>query len=127
VADHGLTFDSWVADEFARTGGFTALVILVSIGNLSVTPLKSTYFHVIGDELDWVQVEGLLSGAGIAWDGVVFSPLSSEGGGPVSDDEARAALRDLQQRVIADRMSINQAHFFDGLGRRMQIEEAQPQ
>jgi hypothetical protein len=58
---------------------------------------------------------------------VVFSPLSSEGGGPVSDDEARAALRDLQQRVIADRMSINQAHFFDGLGRRMQIEEAQPQ
>lgn len=122
-----LTFDGWVADEFARSGGFTALVILVAIGNLSVTPQKSTYFHVIGDEIDWLQVEALLTGSGVAWDGVVFSSLSAEDGGPVTDDTARAELRLLEQRIVADRMTINDAHFFDGLGRRMQIEEAQPQ
>jgi hypothetical protein len=125
--NRALTFDDWVAAEFARTEGFTALVILVSIGNLSVTPLKSTYFHVIGDEIDWVQVEALLAKSGVAWDGVVFASLSTEEGGPVSDAIAREELRSLGQRVVADRMTINDMHFFDGLGRRMQIEEAQPQ
>jgi hypothetical protein len=127
-ASHGtLTFDEWVADEFARTGGFTALVILVAIGSLRVTPLKSTYFHVIGDEIDWLQVEALLTKSGVAWDGVVFSALTAEDSGPVSDGTARTELRALEQRVVADRMTINDIHFFDGLGRRMQIEEAQPQ
>jgi hypothetical protein len=57
----------------------------------------------------------------------VFSSLSSDDGGPVGDDTARAELRMLEQRVVADRMTINDVHFFDGLGRRMQIEEAQAQ
>jgi hypothetical protein len=122
-----LTFDAWATEEFARSGGFTALVILVSIGDLRVTPLKSTYFHVIGDEIDWIQVEGMLTKSGVAWDGVVFAALSADDGGPVEDATARSELRMLEQRVVADRMTINNLHFFDGLGRRMQIEEAKPQ
>lgn len=122
-----LSFDAWAAGEFARSGGFTALVILVAIGNLSVVPLKSTYFHVIGEDIDWIQVEALLTGSGVSWDGAVFKSITDKDGGPVTDDKARAALRLLEQQVVANRLSINDAHFFDGLGRRMQVEEAQPQ
>jgi hypothetical protein len=32
-------FDDWVVNEYERTGGFTALVVLVSIANLGVVPL----------------------------------------------------------------------------------------
>ena len=46
-------FDDWIAAEFAERGAFTVLVILVEIGETKVTPLCSTYFSVIGDEVDW--------------------------------------------------------------------------
>lgn len=121
------TFDEWVIDEFGRSGGFTALVILLAIGDLSVTPLRSTFFHVIGDEIDWASTSQLLAGSGVSWDGVVFQTLQAKGGGPVSDDDARAKLRLLEKRIVEDRMTINQGHFFDNWGRRMKIEEAQLQ
>lgn len=121
------TFDEWVIDEFGRSGGFTALVILLAIGDLSVTPLRSTFFHVIGDEIDWASTSQLLAGSGVSWDGVVFQTLRAKGGGPVSDDDARAKLRLLEKRIVEDRMTINQGHFFDNWGRRMKIEEAQLQ
>ena len=121
------TFDEWVIDEFSRCDGFTALVILVEIGDISVTPLRSTFFHIVGDEIDWARTSQLLAGAGIAWDGVVFHTLSTDGGGPVSDEAARAGLRVLEKRIVEDRMTINEGHFFDNWGRRMKIEEAQVQ
>ncbi len=121
------SFDEWVTDEFGRSDGFTALVILVEIGDITVTPLRSTFFHVIGDDVDWVRTSQLLSGAGVAWDGVVFHTLCTDGTGPVSDEEARAGLRLLEKRIVEDRMTINEGHFFDNWGRRMKIEEAQPQ
>jgi hypothetical protein len=37
------------------------------------------------------------------------------------------ALRALERRVIEDRMTINEGHFFDAWGRRLRIEEVQPQ
>lgn len=127
VAHPGTDFDGWVVEEFRRSEGFTALVILVAIGDLAITPLRSTFVHVIGDDIDWTQVETMLAGAGVAWNGVVFSPLSDAEGGPVDDGHARAALRMLELEVRADRLRINDAHFFDRLGRRMKVEEAQPQ
>jgi len=120
-------FDDWIADEFERTGGFTALVVLVSIGPLEVLPLRSTYMHVIGDEIDWSGFSGLMGGAGVEWDGVVFVPHSRRDGGPVTDDEARAELQTLGRRIVEDRMVINEGHFFDRWGRRMRVEEARPQ
>ena len=56
-------FDDWVVHEFQRTGGFTALIILVSTANLGVLPLRSTFTHVIGDELDWHHFTLLMRGA----------------------------------------------------------------
>lgn len=122
---HGDTnFDEWVIDEFGRSDGFTALVILVAIGELAVTPLRSTFFHVIGDDIDWARTSQLLAGAGISWDGVVIQTLIAEDGGPVGDEQARSGLRQLEKRVVEDRLTINEGHFFDSWGRRMKVEEA---
>lgn len=123
-----LTFDAWIADEYARTGGFTALVVLISVGELSVTPLRSTWFHVIGDDLDWAQVAGLLNGGGAGWDGALFAPRTDRmAGGPLLDPVARLELQDLGERLIADRTLLNDEHFFDRHGRRMRIDEAPAQ
>jgi len=119
-----LTFDTWVAVELDESGPFTALVVLMAIGELSVTPLRSTWFHVIGDELDWAEVGRMLDGGGQDWDGVVFAPRTrADDGGPLSDAAARIALKDLGQSIVADRRVLNTEHFFDRLGRRMKVEE----
>ena len=120
-------FDDWIAEEYRRTKGFTALIVLVSIGNLEVLPLRSTFLHVIGDELDWLAFVETMRGAGVKWDGVVIVTVADEDGGPVEDSKARTALRDLDKRIVEDRMVINEGHFFDNWGRRMKIEEAQAQ
>ena len=122
-----LTFDAWIAEAFAGSGGFTALVVLVRIGELSVAPLRSTWFHVIGDELDWPGVARLLDGGGADWDGALFAPRAAEDGGPLADAVARIELRDLGQAVIEDRTVLNREHFFDRHGRRMKVEEAPAQ
>lgn len=119
-----LTFDGWIRQEFRRTGGFTALIILVGIGESSVTPLRSTYFHVIGDEIGWPETAELLAGSGVEWDGVLFSSIYNEkDGGPVADILARSSLSDLALRLEEDRLLLNRNHFFDRWGRRMQVEE----
>lgn len=123
-----LTFDGWIRHEFRRSGGFTALVILVGIGELSVTPLRSTYFHVIGDEFGWPETAELLGGSGVEWDGVLFSSIHNEkDGGPVADILARSALTDLALRLEEDRLVLNRNHFFDRWGRRIQVEEVSTQ
>lgn len=123
-----LTFDAWLAEEFRKTGGFTALVVLMAIGDLSVTPLRSTFFHVIGDETRWAEVAQLLAGSGVAWDGVLFATATGKDGtGPVIDLVARSELAQLTDALQADRMVINDHHFFDRWGRRMRIDEATPQ
>lgn len=127
IARDAFLFDDWIVDEFRRTGGFTALVMLVSTGNLEVLPLRSTFMHVIGDELTWIGLTDLMRGAGVAWDGIFIMPLVHEAGGPVEDSAARVALRALEKRVIENRMVINEGHFFDKWGRRMKVEEAQAQ
>lgn len=120
-------FDDWVVQEFRRSQGFTALVVLIAIGDLSVMPLRSTFVHVIGDELDWAHVTALLAASGVAWDGVMFHPISHADGGPVDDAAARAELRQLERRVVENRLAFNEGHVFDKWGRRLKIEEAEVQ
>ena len=120
-------FDRWIAEEFAATGAFTALVILVDITGSRVTPLCSTYLNVIGDEIDWGEMTVLFAGAGTQWSGAAFFPITAPDGGPVDNPTARRALQDLQARLDENRLILNEGHFFDNWGRRLEIEEVETQ
>jgi hypothetical protein len=117
-------FDDWIVKEYRRTNGFTALILLISTANLGVVPLRSTFTHMIGDELDWHQFSMLMRGAGVAWDGVLIVPVSDKDGGPIEDHRAAEELRALEDRVNENRMAVNEGHFFDNWGRRMKVEAA---
>lgn len=128
TSEHGACdFDRWIADEFAATGAFTALVVLVEIGEAQVLLLCSTYFNVIGDELDWGEITVLFAGAGSEWNGAAFFPVTGPDGGPIDNPTARLRLRELEARLDSDRLVLNEGHFFDKWGRRLKIEEAEMQ
>jgi len=112
-----------LAAEFAQTGAFTALAVLVEIAERSVMPLCSTYFNVIGDEVDWDEMTILFAGAGREWDGAAFFPQIAADGGPLDNPNARLRLHELESRLDADRLVLNEGHFFDKWGRRRKIEE----
>jgi len=116
-------FDDWIVEEFTARGAFTALVVLVEIGERSVTPLSSTYLNVIGAEIDWREIVTLFAGAGVHWDGASFFPVTAPDGGLLDNHGARARLRDIEARVKAKRLSLNEGFFFDRHGRRMMVEE----
>jgi hypothetical protein len=120
-------FDRWIVDEFERSGEFTALVMLVAIGGTKVTPLCSTYFNVIGTEIDWAEITVLFAGSGQDWGGASFFPVTGPDDRPLDNPTARIKLRELEARLDADRLVLNEGHFFDKWGRRMQIEEVQVQ
>jgi hypothetical protein len=120
-------FDAWIVDEFAATGPFTALVILVEIGERTVTPVTSTYFNVIGDDIDWQEISSLFAGAGVAWDGASFFPHVAPDDGPLDNEAARSELRAIEVRVKEERLALNEGFFFDRHGRRMMVEEVPAQ
>ncbi|MBM4210387.1 MAG: hypothetical protein FJ187_07525, partial [Gammaproteobacteria bacterium] len=61
-------FETWLAAQFADTGSFTAFIVLVRIGDEEVEALKSSYAHLIGDEMPWRDMRALLDSAGVPWD-----------------------------------------------------------
>jgi len=126
ASERATDFDRWIAAQFAETGAFTAFVLLVGIAGTRVTPLCSTYFNVIGDEIDWGEITVLFAGAGAEWDGASFFPLTAPAGGPLDNPTARLKLRELEARLDDDRLVLNEGHFFDKWGRRLKIEEVQP-
>ena len=115
-------FDAWLADMVRRHGEFTVLVILAQIAERSVAPLCSTYLHVIGDEVDWEEIKIMFAGSGQAWNGAAFFPTKAPNGGPIDNVTARSRLAELEAKVSEDRMTLNEGHFFDALGRRIEIE-----
>lgn len=116
-------FDAWLARTFNELGSFTAFVILVEIKGSDVTPLCSTYFHVIGTEIDWAEMTLLLAGSGRDWQGAAFFPDQGGGKGPLDNVTARVKMKGLEEAVGKDRLQINKGHFFDQWGRRMRIDE----
>ncbi|MFI5010956.1 MAG: hypothetical protein ACHQAY_01280 [Hyphomicrobiales bacterium] len=116
-------FDRWITSEFARGGAFTALAVLVAIEEANVTPLCSTYFNVIGDEVDWQDILVLFAGSGVEWDGASMYPVSGPQGGPIDNPTARKKRGELEARLDADRLVLNEGHFFDKWGRRLRIDE----
>ncbi|WP_342363913.1 hypothetical protein [Terrarubrum flagellatum] len=123
----GTDFDLWLRQEFARAGDFTALVVLVSIGETKVRPLCSTHLNVMGDEVEWAEIVALLAASGQEWDGVCFFPETARDGGALDNATARWRLRALEQQLDDDRLVLNEGHFFDKWGRRLKIEETPTQ
>jgi hypothetical protein len=115
-------FDDWLKSMVHQHGEFTVLVILTKIDERKVTPLCSTYLHVIGDEVDWDGVKLMFASSGQSWDGAAFFPTKGRNGGPVDNPTARLRLTELEAKVTEDRMILNEGHFFDTLGRRIKIE-----
>lgn len=116
-------FESWLPAAFAEIGAFTALVVLVDIGETRVTPLCSTYFNVIGDKVAWDDMVRMFAGSGAAWDGAAFFPVTANAGGPLDNPSARIELRALEERMAENRLVLNEGSFFDRRGRRLMIEE----
>ena len=119
--ESGSDFKDWIDAEFAESGAFTALVVLVQIGERSVTPVVSTYIQVSAD-IDWPAVVTLFAGIGIAWDGASFFPATAAEGGPLDDEAARARLIETERRVRAERLALNEGFFVDRAGQRIMIE-----
>lgn len=119
-------FTPWLTQEFAKLGPFTVLVVLVEIAQLQVTPLCSTYFNVIGDDVEWNDLVIMFAGAGQQWDGAAFFPVVGLDGGPLDNPAARLRLRELEMRIDADRLVLNEGRFFDKWGRAMTVEEVTP-
>ena len=88
-------------------------------------PLKSTYVHVIGDEMDWGDITLMFRSADVSWDAAAFFLIRAEAGGPVDDALARQSLRALEERLDEDLLVLNEGEFFDVWGRRMRIDELQ--
>ena len=126
TSEHGSAandFECWLAQEFAERAAFTALVVLVEVRETQVTPLCSTYFNVISDDVEWSEIVVMFAGAGREWDGAAFFPVVTSGGGPLDNPSARLRLRDLEARLDDDRLVLNEGHFFDQWGRRLEVEE----
>jgi hypothetical protein len=114
-------FDDWLAQTFARVGSFTMLIVLVEIGETTVSPLASSYLHVIGDETRWTDMVDLLSRAGVAWNGAAF--FQADRGGLVDDDTAQQRLSSLARHLEKDRSLLTHSEFFNAQGLRLKIEE----
>jgi hypothetical protein len=121
---HATEFDQWVAAEFARRGAFTALVVLVDIGAHQVTPLCSTYFNVVGDEIDWQEITIMFAGSGADWDAACFFAVSAPSGAPLDNPNARSKLRELEARLDQNLQALEEGYCFDKLGHRLTNEKA---
>ena len=116
-------FEQWLSAQFADTGPFTIFIVLVRIAGEEVAPLKSSYAHLIGDDMTWREMCALLDGARAAWDGVAFFVGLGHAGGPLPDAAAARKLSEVEADVKADPLALNRGLFFDREGRHLRVDE----
>ena len=116
-------FEQWLSAQFAGSGPFTMFIVLVRIAGDDVVPLKSSYAHLIGDDMNWPEMQRLLDRAGTAWDGVAFFVGLGHAGGPLPDAAAARKLSEVEADVKADPLALNRGRFFDRHGRHLHIDE----
>ena len=117
-------FEQWLAAQFADTGPFTLFILLVRIADDEVVPLRSSYAHLIGDDMTWAEMRKLLDSAGVAWGGAAFFVGLGLEGGPLHDAAAARRLKDVEADVKADPLAFNRGMFFDREGRHLRVDEA---
>lgn len=115
-------FDDWLVETFSRVGSFTILIVLVEIGETTVSLLASSYLHMIGDETRWADMVQMLAASSADWNGAAF--FQADRTGLVEDATARQRLRDLTRHLEGDRSILRHAEFFNPQGLRLKIEEA---
>ncbi|TWS94688.1 hypothetical protein [Reyranella sp. CPCC 100927] len=115
-------FDAWLRETYAATKGFTALLLLVKTDARTIWPLGSSYANVIGNELTWSEFRRLLDRSDLSWNAVAIFPAAAAAGGPLNDTEARARLKQVQDRVIANHAAVNEGVFFDRKGRPLRLD-----
>jgi len=118
-------FELWLGAQIAETGPFTIFIVLVRIADDGVAPLRSSYAHMIGDEMTWHDMRTLLDSAGAPWDGVAFFVGLDHDGGPLPDKAAATRLKDVEAELRADPLVLNRGLFFDREGRHMRIDEVE--
>jgi len=116
-------FEQWLAAQFADTGPFTALIVLVRIAGEEVVPLKSSYAHLVGDDMAWSEMRALLDRARAPWDGGAFFVGLGHAGGPLPDAVAARKLKNVEADIKADPLALNRGLFFDREGRHLRIGE----
>jgi hypothetical protein len=114
-------FDDWLVETFARVGSFTMLIVLVEIGETSISLLASSYLHIVGDETRWTDMVDLLSVSRAPWNGAAF--FQGDRDGLIDDAIARQRLRSLTRHLETDRSILKHGEFFNAQGLRMKIEE----
>ncbi|MEA2808094.1 MAG: hypothetical protein QOJ17_2235 [Rhodospirillaceae bacterium] len=116
-------FEQWLSVQFADTGPFTIFIVLVQIVGDEVVLLKSSYAHLIGDDMSWDEMCTLLDRARSPWNGVAFFVGLGHAGGPLPDEAAARKLRDVEADVRADPLALNRGLFFDREGRHLRVDE----
>jgi hypothetical protein len=116
-------FEHWLTAQFADTGAFTAFIVLVRIAGDEVIPVKSSYAHMIGDDMPWPGMCALLDSARVPWQGVAFFVGLGHDGGPLSDAVAAAKLKDVEADVKSDVLALNRGMFFDREGRHLRVDQ----
>ena len=124
TTDFDTDFDDWLVETFARVGSFTMLVVLVEIGETSISLLASSYLHIIGDETRWADMVDLLAASGAPWNGAAF--FQADRAGLIDDATARQRLLSLTRHLEGDRSILKHAELFNSQGLRMKIEESGP-
>ncbi|MCA0301154.1 MAG: hypothetical protein LCH95_02015 [Proteobacteria bacterium] len=119
-------FELWLSAQYAETGSFTAFILLMRMAGDEVVPLKSSYAHLVGDDMPWRQMRELLDSARTAWDGVAFFVGLGATGGPLPDAVAARRLKDVEADVKRDPLVLNRGRFFDRQGRHIRIDEVEP-
>jgi hypothetical protein len=115
-------FETWIKQTFALQGAFTMFLILMKDEPTTLSPLCSSYLHVIGDDVIWSELTETLNGAGVFWDSVATFAGQDEFQQIFADPEAKARLRELEVALLADRLVLQKGELFDRWGRRLQIE-----
>jgi len=116
-------FEHWLAAQFADTGSFTAFIVLVRIAGAEDVPVKSSYAHLIGDDMPWAGMRALLDGARVPWEGVAFFVGLGHDGGPLSDAAAAHKLKEVEADVKFDPLALNRGMFFDREGRHLRVDQ----
>jgi hypothetical protein len=118
----GAEFERWIVQQYATTGGFTALILLLALGGNKVDLISCSYVHVIGNEVGWKDMKTMLDASRRKWDAFAVFPESQPAGGPLIDLVAKARLQERIDEVTLNRMVLNDAGFFDTHGRHIRID-----